>query len=739
MPELRRFLLLAALALFAPVPVRAQADAYIDQGARELMELARERRRVFDTSIQRYSAVAQERMSAGLNTLGRERLLFRRETATRIDWQRDGPVNIEVLGGREVIPVAIKGVHLPGGIASGVAHLAFDPLGNELFLMNSEDPDQSFRHPLAEGSEEHYRFRSGDTTTIRLQDGRSVRLIELVVMPRRQDARLLNGSFWIDEATHGLVQAVFRLARPFELGFDAGEPDDEDDDIPGFLRPVRADVTYFTIEYTLWDLRWWMPRLVAAEGWFQAGSLLRMPLRYERRYSEYDVVGDPSAPTVTDIEEARPCRPPFRLTINVNLGGDGERRDTVRVDTTQVRGRRMETPEDSAAAECARRFVVEVPTDTARLLANEYLPGSIYERDETLISQSELEGLKSRIEDLGEAPWQSPRGDLAWGFGGAGLLRYNRIEALSVGARGTVDVGRLTGDATARIAVSDWEPSLELGLNRATPNRDVRFALYRRLDLVDRASGGLGTGNSLNAFLFGRDDGDYFRATGAELLLAPPEVEPRWYELRLYGERQRPVEVETDFSVRHLISEDHVFRPNLQAARADQAGGELTLRIWRGLNPEGFRWGGHIGARGETGDFRYGRFSAGLETTFPLPFGAVAALGGAAGTSTGDVPPQGLWLLGGPATLRGYDGAAAAGEAFWRGRAEVARGIPAARLALFSDLGWAGPRDGFEASRPLLSVGVGASFLDGIVRADLARALRGKTGWRFDLYLNGSL
>ena len=39
----------------------------------------------------------------------------------------------------------------------------------------------------------------------------------------------------------------------------------------------------------------------------------------------------------------------------------------------------------------------------------------------------------------------------------------------------------------------------------------------------------------------------------------------------------------------------------------------------------------------------------------------------------------------------------------------------------------------------LLSAGVGASFLDGLVRLDLARALRTPTGWRVDLYLDAAL
>jgi hemolysin activation/secretion protein len=111
----------------------------------------------------------------------------------------------------------------------------------------------------------------------------------------------------------------------------------------------------------------------------------------------------------------------------------------------------------------------------------------------------------------------------------------------------------------------------------------------------------------------------------------------------------------------------------------------------------------------------------------------------AAGAAFGDVPVQSLWYLGGPATMRGYSGNAARGEAFWRGRAEIARAAPGARIVLFSDAGWAGPRDDVQLDPLLLSAGIGASFLDGLLRLDLAHALREPRGWRFDIHLDGAL
>jgi hypothetical protein len=65
--------------------------------------------------------------------------------------------------------------------------------------------------------------------------------------------------------------------------------------------------------------------------------------------------------------------------------------------------------------------------------------------------------------------------------------------------------------------------------------------------------------------------------------------------------------------------------------------------------------------------------------------------------------------------------------------------MPAARIALFADAGQAAARRELGTRPSMLSVGAGASFLDGILRIDLARALRGATGWRLELYVDGLL
>lgn len=739
MNSLIRAVIACSALLLTVSAAAAQGDAYLDDGARRLVEQVRERRSSVDRSIVRYQTTVQERISAGLRTVGRERLLYRRETAGRIDWKREGAITIEVLGAREVVPPVMRGAQIPEDLSGFMPHLAFDPMESEMLVRMDTT---SIRHPLVAGSEAHYQFRSGDTTTIRLPDGRDITLIELIVIPRRDEFQLMTGSFWIDAGSHAVVRVVFRPARPFDLARDGDE--DDDDDVPGFLQPIRAELLYITLEYGLWDLRWWLPRLMAAEGAFQM-SFITMPMQYERRYSAYEIEADTTLPPLpADSVRARRCRVPMRMTVTV--GDDEEdrqrraaRREARRAERRAARDTVMDP--DSASAEeeeCPYWYEVTVP-DSATLLTSEYLPADVYSDDAELITIGELESIGERLGQLPQAPWQLRAPTFGWGLGAPGMVRYNRIESLSIGARTELDLGRLTADLTARVGLADLEPNGEFALRRETPRSRTSLGAYRRLAAANPDAKPLGTGNSLNALLLGRDDGEFFRSGGAELRIQPGLATAQWYDIRIYGERQWRADVETDFSLRHVLNDEHVFRPNLRALDADQLGAALTLRTSSGFDPVGFRWGAELSVTGETGTFDFARPGILLHATTPLPFGLLAAAEVGGGTSRGAVPPQSNWFVGGPATLRGYHGGILNGDAYWRSRLELSTQVPAARVVLFSDVGWAGERSSFDSSRPLISAGAGASFLDGLIRVDLARAMRRPTGWRLDFYISGAL
>lgn len=736
----------------------ALASAYLDAGARDLLRLARERRRAVDRSIDSYEVTATERITVGVRAVRRDRILWQREVASRIDWTRDGPVRIEVLGAREAIPIALPDLQVPSGLEDYMPHLAFDP-ADPYLLTGWDDEDDDIPHPLAPGSEVDYRFRSGDTTVIRLPDGRNIRLLELEVIPRRRAFSLIQGSFWLDEDTHAVVQTTFRMADEYDLERD--EDDAEADDIPGFLKPIRAKVEYVTIEYGLWDFQWWLPRVFAIRGAASIGRLMSVPLIYERTYTGYDVRGEPGSVAAVDVEETRyaserRARCPTRISVQVQMpAGEPDsarrsaRQDTAAAppDTAATRSDTTAVPPDTASGdtlttaqrrEC-ERYEVILPADSASLLTSDALPPTPLTYGEALLSEAELRSIRAQLEELAPAPFQVSRPRFRGPLGGPGLLRYNRVEGLSLGARVDMDFGPLGAAATARLGVADLEPNGEVSLTREGTRARLQVAGYRRLAHMDTEARPFTLASSLSSLVLGRDETDYYRTLGVELTGEPPLSRPRWYDWRLYAQRETAAEKETDFSLPHLFDDDRLFPANDSAAEATQYGAALRLRGAWGRDPVGLRLGAELGLDGAAGDFEYGRPSLTLRAGFPLPGPLVGMVEGAGGTSVGDPALQHLWRVGGPTSLRGYESGTMLGESFWRGRAEVATRLPAARLILFSDAGWAGSFERIGSDPWLLSAGVGASLLDGLFRLDLSRALKAPTGWRLTAWVDAWL
>jgi hemolysin activation/secretion protein len=173
------------------------------------------------------------------------------------------------------------------------------------------------------------------------------------------------------------------------------------------------------------------------------------------------------------------------------------------------------------------------------------------------------------------------------------------------------------------------------------------------------------------------------------------------------------------------------FRENIDAAPGDVLGAGVRFAAGVGEDPARPRLFGELHLEGTTGDFEYAR--AMLDATLNVPiFRTLAgAITGAGGTSAGDLPSQGLWYLGGTHTIRGQPIGTAAGNAFWMGRAELGFGITGVRTSVFGDLGWAGDRTKWESpGRPLSGAGIGLSFLDGMIRFDIARGINPTRGWR---------
>jgi hypothetical protein len=400
-------------------------------------------------------------------------------------------------------------------------------------------------------------------------------------------------------------------------------------------------------------------------------------------------------------------------------------------------------PADSAVApqQSARcgRWEIVMSTDTAKLINSELLPDNVYSDEEELLTESDLKQLKERLEGIARVGTLLSAPEIRFSIIDPAMLRYNRIEALSLGTRASVDFGTYVLSAQARIGIADLAPNFELAVQR--PGRDMTLTLggYRRLNSTDPWRRPFTIGNSLSAVLLGNDDTDFYRTLGVELRGEPAGAGGGSYSWRLYAQQERSAEVETQFSIRHLLNEDHTFRANVLADRNDAVGGEGTLRFQRGLNPSGFKFVAELYGNASAGTMNFGRGALTLRFGIPLPGPFDMATEYAAGTSVDSVPLQHNWYLGGSNTLRGYRGGQMIGESFWRARAEIGFGIPGIRLVAFGDAGWAGPRADFSKGRPLLSAGIGQSLIDGFIRLDVARALRAPTGWAVILHLDAAL
>ncbi len=740
-------LLAASLTLQAQVqaPTPAPADAYADSATAELVRHARAARERNERLVTAYTATASQRIGVGIRALSRDRMLYRQELVARIFWRRDSVSRIEAVGAREGIPIAQRGDQLPESLRSDLSDLVLDPASDYLKVTGLDQNDDGFVYPLSAGAEALYRFAIGGTTVIGLPGGKQVRLVALRVTPRRADWKLMAGTLWFDADTYGLVRAAFRPARPYELRRDLAPEDQED--IPGWVN-ASAEVRYVTLEYGLYENRWWMPRYVAIDAVGTMGSWLNMPVRVERTYTDYTVEGGaPPDPNSTFRPAGRP-RYLARDGSVIDSTTRRERADARRAMVTACRDSvRTGAGADTSGAEyrAARRscrresgdtaLTVVVPADTAALLTSAALGPPILQMGD-LISEDEILALRPAIEGLPDRPWES-RVELPSGV--SALLRharYNRIEALSLGLGAGVDFGKFQLDGLARIGLADGEPNGEVSLVRQGIDRRLAITGYRRLAAANPDTRPFGAVNSVMALMAGRDDGQYFRSHGLEVTLGSRA--PGGWSVRAWHEWQRPVGVETNASLPHLFSGSQVFRPNITADRATQTG--LAVRVG-GAKPLSrsttLGWASTVD--GATGDYDFARGAVTLRAIV-TPGGPLAgAITLAAGTSTGEVPVQSRFYLGGAATLRGYAGGVASGTAFWRARAEIGNTFPAARLVGFTDLGWAGDRHDFGAGTTLLDVGIGGSFLDGLVRIDLARALRGPRGTRLEFYFDGML
>jgi hypothetical protein len=375
---------------------------------------------------------------------------------------------------------------------------------------------------------------------------------------------------------------------------------------------------------------------------------------------------------------------------------------------------------------------LRVPCDVDKLIASTDLPASIFAPGDEVFGSTEAEHLAATALgmdaqaplSLGHLP--APRIQL-----GPSMTRYNRVEGFSTGALWDQQLGAgLSATAIARYGFSDKRPNFELSLAQSDFSKTIRVNGYTRLVSANDWGSPLNFSSSLGALFFGRDEGFYYRASGAELLWTADRG-PR-LELRAFSERQRNAPQTTTANL------GATFVPNIESANVTSTGASLRYLGSFGQDIRGFRAFTDFRLEGAGGDSSYGRAAIDVTLSRALARRVDAALTIAGGTTVGHVPAQRRWFLGGTQTIRGQGAdTAQSGTAFWMTRMELARSSEFMRTALFGDLGWAGDREKWgEFGRPLSGVGVGFSFLDGLIRFDVARGIYPRRDMRFAFYLN---
>ncbi len=567
--------------------------------------------------------------------------------------------------------------------------VVLDNLPDRIRLGDGQDV-RDVPHPLAGFAPRVYEYTMGSALRIRIP-GREIVVDEVKFRPRDASQPAAVGSVYLDRETG----AVVRLSMTFTRAA---------------IIDKRIETLVVTLENALVRERYWLPRRQEVEV-SRGSTWFDLPVRGIVR-GRWEISG---------------------YTVNERIA-----------QSTMLLPRWSAVPRDSAKTyPFAGRIIDALPPEIQMASSEDVVRARV--QAEAAIRSSML---------------SRPTTASVTGRGISDLARFSRTEGLAVGigashrsgigvqVGGRVRYGFGDEQLKGQVAIGPVPAFGRTPLIQLFAERD-----YRDLAFAERA----GVTNSLGAALFGSDYTTQVetRAVGVIWRRTPTSA----FTWRLAYEGDRPLSVQAS-------SVSGRFAPTLTAW--DMAGGRAEVQGaggWVGVDERSAR--GHWSLRVSAGAFEGNGKSSVTDPTAiqPLRQPLVARAQGLvqitkplagdralfwqtfAGVAGGrDVPPQWLIFAGGPWSAPGYDFHAFASRAMLSQRVEFRQPIPApsiplkrwgkspphVTLAPFVQLlatGSGSPdRPTVAALRP--SVGLGVLMFYDLVRADVARGLRGGQ-WRF--------
>jgi len=701
--------LTAAVLLFLP-PQQAPdtSRAFANEATRHLVVRAQARHAEDDTTVSDYTARLRYRVSfsLGRRKWARVPTYAVEEQEGTVHWQAPNDLRLDILGRRNAS--RSKDITL----SSDFSRPWFVPrgLGDSVRIFGNDFPTRAALHPLAADGPEWYHYELTDSIALTTAKGTTIRLYAVEVVPSRPGPSLVAGTLWLDAATAQVARFTFRYVGTLLWTSDEHDPDVER---MGGAKKANAFVNKFLsvdsdLEYGLQDEKYWMPSRQVLSGTVQIPVISDVVIPFEAITTFWDYEINSGRPVVFDTP------PP-----------DSGARRTMDHESDSLRA-----VVRSGRWAGGRYEVHRPPLDTLMSYAQW---GDSLKLDLNPQEDQQVREVQDQLATLADSLPPDITGIRPGGVNYekfADIFRYNRVQGPSLGYGYGVKVPGWSftrAQATLRFGFSDARFTGQLGLVREAPSGRLRLDGYRSIAEVEPFFRVNTFGNTVNGVFAAHDDADYYLAQGGSIGYETSVGRGLELGLQARFEDQQSVSTDATSAINDFLGGSGDFPPNPDVTSGFFVGLTATLDGMAGTGT----W--RLGAEGLSGaGTTSGRFMAEVRQRVLGMRGVT--LTGRAGIATSDTLPQFRFRLGGLQTVRGFNYGTYEGQAFWSVQGDWTPFKGKVRPVVFADVGQAGAVGSVFSQRPLVGVGAGLSFFNGIARFDLSVPLEGPaSGLRFDI------